>query len=110
MRAFDLVGKPRVIAVIFSDIGNLGAGFADDLAGIAGFKRSQSRRVFRNKIRQPHQQFATLARGHPGPFRRVKRVMRGVDGAVHIRAPGLGHQCPGTPCRRVQAFELGCAI
>ena len=67
MRAFDLVGKARVIAVVVGDIGDLRAGFADDLAGVAGFQSGQTRGGGLDQIGEFVEQFAARGGGQPGP-------------------------------------------
>ncbi len=49
-RAFDLVGQPRVIAVIIRDIGDLRRGLADDLSGVARFQLGQNLRILGHEI------------------------------------------------------------
>ena len=95
MRAFDLVGQARVIAVVIGDIGNLGGGFTDDLAGVAGFKAGQFGRGVGHQIGEAHEEFAALGGGHGGPWARDKGAVGGIDGGAHLCFARLGHIGPG---------------
>ena len=54
-RAFVLVGQPAIIAVVVADIGDLGAGLADDLAGVAGLELRQPAGIGGDQIAELHQ-------------------------------------------------------
>ncbi|ESZ57164.1 hypothetical protein X727_32580 [Mesorhizobium sp. L103C119B0] len=67
MRAFVLVGKPAIIAVVIADIGDLGAGFADDLAGVARLEFCKAPGIGGDEVAELDQQFSTRCRSHPSP-------------------------------------------
>ena len=107
MRAFDLVGKASVIAVIFGDIGNLGRGFADDLARIARLQAGQLASVFGHKIGQTIEQLTARCGRHVSPFRSKKRRVRRLNRCVYIGLTGLRHKRPSCACGRIEALKLG---
>ena len=105
MRAFDLVGQARVVAVVFGDIGDLGAGFADDLAGIARLELRQTGCRFLHQIGEPQQKFAARGGRQPCPFGRMERPMRCADGPIDISRIRRGHQGPGSAGGGIEALE-----
>jgi hypothetical protein len=106
VRPFDLVRQSGVIAVILGHIGDLRAGFANDLARIAGFQRGQSRGCSRNQISQPEQQLAARGGGHLWPVPRRECPVRRTYSAVHVCRARLRHSRPGLSRRGVKAVEL----
>ena len=60
MRAFDLVGEARIIAIVVGDIGDLRRGLADDLAGVAVSSSASAARILRDEIGEPIEQLAAL--------------------------------------------------
>ena len=105
MRALQLVGEPTEIAVVVRHIADLGAGLADDLAGVAGFQLGEILGVLGHEIAEPQQQLAPGGRRKVGPGRIVQGAMRGLDGPVHVLAAGGRHHGPGALGRGIEAFE-----
>ena len=110
MRAFDLVGKSGIIAIVFRDIGDLSAGFANDLAGIAGFQGGQTRGRRLHQIGELIQEFAARRGRQPRPFAAEKRAICGIDRPINVGGRGVGHGGPSRARCRVKAVKLRGAV
>ena len=110
MRALQLVGEAREVAVILRHIGDLGGGLADDLAGVGGLEFGQRLRVLGHEVGELVEQLAALRGGEAAPGLVVQRAVRGGDGAVDVGRTGTRHEGPGLGRCGIEAFEARIAI